>query len=400
MIERLAETDRPRLVAELRSRGISPFYRTAESMIGSSVRLEGRDVLMFGSNNYLGLAGDIRVRSAAVEQIHRYGSATTGSRLLNGSNKLHVEIEELIAGWYRAVDALVFTSGYTANVGVLSALMGSGDIIVVDEYAHASIIDGARLSGAQILRFEHNNVESLRNVLTAAETAAGEALVVVDGLYSMEGSLAPLPEIVAICQDRGAAIMVDEAHSLGLYGESLCGWAEECGVLGEVDILMGSLSKGLGSTGGFIAGSAELIAGLKGTARSHLFTTSATPASLGAALESLRIVMSPEGRDIAHQVRTSSAHLAHLLHEQGVALDLPRAGWSPILSVKIGSDEEAVEVWNEILNSGVYVGVALHPAVPRGRSILRICVTADHRPDDLRHVADVIGTAVVGVPAL
>ncbi|WP_186818435.1 aminotransferase class I/II-fold pyridoxal phosphate-dependent enzyme [Nocardia ninae] len=355
---------------------------------------------MFGSNNYLGLAGDERVKNAATAGIRRYGSASTGSRLLNGSNELHVEIESRIAAWFQTADALVFTSGYTANIGVISALVGTGDTIVADEYAHASIIDGARLSGARMLRFSHNDVHSLQNVLASVEPSTGEILVIVDGLYSMEGSLAPLRSIATMCKDRGAALMVDEAHSLGLYGATLRGWAEECGVLDDIDVLMGSMSKGLGSTGGFIAGSAELIAGLKGMARSNLFTTSATPASLNAAIESLRIVGSPEGRDIAERVRASSVRLAGLLRDAGVPLNPSGESWSPILPVLIGSDVMAIEIWNKILAGGVYVGVALHPAVPRGRALLRVCVTADHGPDDLARAAEVISAAAVGVPAL
>lgn len=395
IIERAAGRHLPRLIADLHQKAVSPFFRTMQSETDASVVLEDQRVLMFGSNNYLGLAADSRVLAAANEAVQSYGSATTGSRLLNGSVSLHVDIEERIAQWYGTPAALAFTSGYTANVGTISALMSRRDTVIVDAYAHASIIDGVRLSGARMLWFEHNSVESLRSVLAEASEAKGEILVVVDGLYSMEGSLSPLGDIVDLCKQAGAAVMVDEAHSLGIYGENRRGWAEECGVLADVDVLMGSLSKGIGSTGGFIAGSEELIAGLRGAARSFIFSTSAAPSSVAAANESIRILTSDEGKEMAARVELNSRTLVTLLGDRGVKVENVGDHWSPILPIVIGSEERTIATWNEILRSGAYVGIAVHPAVPRDRALLRVCVSATHTPDDLAKVADMIGIALV-----
>ncbi|GAA5089081.1 aminotransferase class I/II-fold pyridoxal phosphate-dependent enzyme [Nocardia iowensis] len=395
LIERLAAKSLPRLICELEEKSISPFFRTMQSAVGASVQMEDRQVMMFGSNNYLGLAAETRVLHSANRGIHEFGSATTGSRLLNGTVQLHVDIEERLAQWYGTDGALVFTSGYTANVGTIAALLGREDTAVVDAYAHASIIDGVRQSGARLRRFEHNNVDSLRAALAEVGNTSGDVLVIVDGLYSMEGSLSPLADIVAVTKSAGAAIMVDEAHSLGIYGEHRRGWAEECGVLPEVDVLMGSLSKGLGSTGGFIVGSADLIAGLRGAARSLIFSTSATPASVAAANEAIRIVMSEEGKVLAARVEDAARTLTTLLDDKGVKVEGATDHWSPILPVVIGDDEQAIAVWNEILRGGTYVGIAMYPAVPKDRALLRVCVSASHDRDDLVKVADVISNALV-----
>ncbi|WP_459961722.1 aminotransferase class I/II-fold pyridoxal phosphate-dependent enzyme [Nocardia sp. IFM 10818] len=364
-----------------------------QSAVGPWVQLDDQSVMMFGSNNYLGLAAEARVLYSANKGIHEFGSATTGSRLLNGSVGLHAEIEQRLAEWYGTDGALVFTSGYTANVGTISALLGREDVAVVDAYAHASIIDGVRQSGARLKWFEHNDVDSLRAAL-AEVGGTGEVLVIVDGLYSMEGSLSPLADIVDLTKAAGALLMVDEAHSLGIYGPNRRGWAEECGVLADVDVLMGSLSKGMGSVGGFIAGSAELIAGLRGSARSLIFSTSATPASVAAANESIRIVMSDEGKELAARLEESSRSLTGLLIEKGIKVEGATDHWSPIIPIVIGDDDKAVATWNEILRGGAYVGVALYPAVPRDRALLRVCVSAAHSPDDLAKVADIISNAL------
>ncbi|WP_028477010.1 pyridoxal phosphate-dependent aminotransferase family protein [Nocardia sp. CNY236] len=394
LIERLATKYIPRLISELESKSISPFYRTMQSAVGSSVQLEDRQVMMFGSNNYLGLASEARVLHSANTGIHQFGSATTGSRLLNGSVQLHVDIEERLAQWYGTDGALVFTSGYTANVGAIGALLGRESTAVVDAYAHASIIDGVRQSGARLKWFEHNSVDSLRAAIAEVGDTS-ETMVIVDGLYSMEGSLSPLADIVSVTKGAGALLMVDEAHSLGIYGPNRRGWAEECGVLDEVDVLMGSLSKGLGSTGGFIAGNAELIAGLRGAARSLIFSTSATPASVAAANEAVRIVMGEEGKILAARVEESARTLTGLLVDKGVNVEGATGHWSPIIPIVIGDDDRTVEIWNEILRGGAYVGVALHPAVPRDRALLRVCISAAHSSDDLVKVAEVISNALV-----
>ena len=277
--------------------------------------------------------------------------------------------------------------------------------MVVDQFAHASIRDGIRMSRASAHVFSHNDLGSLEKALTAARgSGAGQVLVVVDSLYSMEGSLAPIPQIAALARERGAALMVDEAHALGLYGQGRRGWVEECGSSGDVDVTMASLSKATASIGGFITGSRELITGLRVSARPMLFSTAAVPSSVAGALAAVRVIRGEEGARrvdaLRHNAITLRAELTRLGHDCGSGHG--DDAWSPIVPVHVGDDILAVEAWNRLMERGVYTGTAVSPAVPAAGAILRVCVTSDHTEEHLAHAAHAIDAVLgelVGAPA-
>jgi 8-amino-7-oxononanoate synthase len=375
---------------ELRESGLMPYFRLAESTVAAETVVEGRPRIMLGSANYLGLADHPEVIRGAREAIDRYGSTITGSRLLNGSTRLHAELEEEIADWQATDAAVVFTTGYQANVGTISSLLGPGDTVVVDSAAHASLLDGCVLSRAKTRAFLHDRMDLLEEALEKARRDGGAVLVVVDGVYSMEGDLARLDEVLPLCERYGAALMVDEAHATGVLGARGVGAAELYDVEARVDVRMGALSKALGSAGGFIAGSEDLVDFLKTNARAFLFTTAAVPAALGAALAALRVRRSSEGDELAHAALDNARHLWNGLHSLGLALGEPTrvrgAGEpvvTPIVSVVIGDDAAATRWWQGLFERGVFTSAAIHPAVPPRRALLRLCVMATHDRDQL-----------------
>jgi 8-amino-7-oxononanoate synthase len=374
-----AKVDDPRL-AEYRlaeALDLIPFYRELDGEIGPRVTFGGRSMVMLGSNNYLGLTADPRVRRAAVEAVERYGTGVTGSRLLNGTLPLHRQLEEFLADWVGMESALVFTTGYAANLGLLSALVGAADAAVVDSAAHASLIDGARFSEGTLRAFRHNRPNSLRRAIRAwrEQPEAGGVLVAVDGIYSMEGDFAPLGEIVAICRELGARLIVDEAHSLGVVGPRGAGSAAAAGV--RPDLVMGTFSKSLASCGGFVAGPREVVEYLKITCRPLLFTASGVPAALAAALEAARIARADDWRRevVAARADRLRQGLAELGYEVGGG-----AG-SAIVPVRVGEVWAAGMLWNALLERGVYTNCAIPPAVPR--AMLRTSVMATHSEEDI-----------------
>lgn len=393
LIDRLAADDRAQLLSSLRESDQSPYYRTMQSGIGGTATIRGVDRIMLGSNNYLGLAGHPEVVEATTAAVRRFGSASTGSRLLNGTMTLHEELEAEIADWFGTEDALCFSTGYQTNLGTLGALVGERDAVVVDEFAHASLRDGLRMARTSVHSFRHNDLGALEEALATARAGRPEQiLVVVDSLYSMEGSLAPLTGIADLARDAGAALMVDEAHAMGLYGPTRSGWVEETGTVDDVDVTMASFSKCSASCGGFITGSAELVTGLRATARSMIFSTSSVPAATASSLASIRLMRTDEGAALTDTVRRNSTFLRDLLGEKGIdaASGLAEDEWSPIVPVPVGDDVRAVHAWNLLLERGVYAGVAMHPAVPASGALLRLCVTAEHSQEQLVESAEAI----------
>lgn len=354
-------------------------------------------VSMFGSNNYLSLAGHPAMVAAAIDATETYGTATTGSRLLNGTYELHTELDRSVADLVGTESALTFPSGYQANVGTIAALLRYGDTAVVDEYAHASILDGVKLSGADLIKFRHNDTDHLAELLREQD-AGDTTLVIVDSVYSMEGSVAPLADICQIAHDQGAAVMVDEAHGVGVFGPNGSGWVRECGVQDGVDVLMGSLSKALASTGGFIAGSEDLIDMLRYTARALMFSTSSTPATVAAAIRSVRIAGSDEGTALRDDVLRQSGYLrrsiADAFPDQHDHMTDRKV--TPITPFKIGDSLRAASISQDLLKEGVYVGAALYPAVPPDQALLRLCVTAQTTD---REIDRLIGLLSELVPA-
>src|SRR5215211_4852003 len=288
------------------------------------VEMEGADRIMLGSNNYLGLTADPRVMQGARDALERYGTGLTGSRLLNGTLDLHLELEREIADWMGTEEALVFTTGHQTNVGTLGTILAPGDTVIADSGDHASILDGCLLSRAKLRPFRHNRLDKLEKMLERAGGDGGGVLVVVDGVFSMEGDVAPLPEIVELCAAHGARLMVDEAHGAGVLGARGAGASELLGVEDRVDLRMGTFSKSLASCGGFIAGSHEVVDFLRVQSRAFLFTAAAVPAAVGAALAALRIVRSDEGPELLARVLRNARTLRDGLEDLGFEVVQPQ----------------------------------------------------------------------------
>src|SRR5882757_9412033 len=303
------EYDRLEQLRAAREQDLMPYFRVLEGPTLPVVEMEGRARIMLGSNNYLGLTGDERVQRGALDALRRYGTGLTGSRFLNGTTDLHLELERELAEWLGTDAALVFTTGHQANVGTLGTILGPGDTVVVDSGDHASILDGCLLSRAKLRPFRHNRLDKLERMLGRAATDGGGVLVVVDGVFSMEGDVAALPEICDLVARYGARLMVDEAHGAGVLGARGAGAAELLGVEDRVDLRMGTFSKSLASCGGFIAGSHDVVDFLRVQSRAFLFTAAGVPAAVGAALAALRIVRSDEGPQLLARVLDNAAYL-------------------------------------------------------------------------------------------
>jgi 8-amino-7-oxononanoate synthase len=367
-----------------READLLPYFRTLQSPAAPVVEMEGAERIMLGSNNYLGLTADPRVIQGARDALERYGTGLTGSRLLNGTLDLHLELEREIADWMGTEEAIVFTTGHQANVGTLGTILAPGDTVIADSADHASILDGCLLSRAKLRPFRHNRLDKLEKMLERAWDDGGGVLVVVDGVFSMEGDLAPLPQIADLCRAHGARLMVDEAHAAGVLGARGAGTSELFGVEDRVDLRMGTFSKSLASCGGFIAGSHEVIDFLRIQSRAFLFTAAGVPAAVGAALAALRIVRSEDGPPLFARVLENAEYLNRGLHELGFKVVEPQplpdgsTVVTPIVPVVVGDDWKAVLLWRALYDAGVFVNVALHPAVPPAGALLRTSVMATH----------------------
>jgi 8-amino-7-oxononanoate synthase len=394
--------EREELLRAAREADLMPYFRTVESPAMPVVEMEGAPRIMLASNNYLGLTADERVMAGAEEALHRYGTGLTGSRLLNGTTPLHLELERELAEWMDTDDAIVFTTGHQANVGTLGTLLGPGDTVIVDSADHASILDGALISKAKMRPFRHNRLDRLERALQRGAQDGGGVLVVVDGVFSMEGDVAPLVDIGELCASHGARLMVDEAHAAGVLGARGAGASELLGVEDRVDLRMGTFSKSLAACGGFVAGPAEVIDYLRISSRPFLFTASAVPAALGAALAALRIVRSPEGPALLATVLERARYLADGLRALGYRTlsgqpvrtgpgpDAPlRTLVTPIVAVLVGDDWQAALLWRALYDGGVFTNCALHPAVPPGGALLRTSVMATHDTATLDRALDV-----------
>jgi 8-amino-7-oxononanoate synthase len=383
-------------VRALRTEGKLPYFRAMQTTNSTRVDIEGRPHLMMGSNNYLGLADHPLVMEGARKALDRFGTGTTGSRLLNGTIDLHLELEAEIADWYGVEDAIVFTTGHQSNLGTIGTLAGRGDIVVADADAHASIHDAAKFSDAQAVRFRHNDPDSLAQKLAVAAERGRPALVTIDGLYSMEGDIAPIDRIAAICLEYGALLLVDEAHAVGVFGRNLTGLTEAFGMTDVTPLRTGTFSKSIASTGGFAVGSRDLIDAIRIHGRSFLFTAAGVPAAVGAALAAVRLIRSAEGQERAERCLAN----ARFLRDSLVALDVPVADVAtgpdgqemvtPIVPVIVGESLRAAAKWNELFERGVFTGLAHYPAVPHDRALLRLAVTAEHSFVDLDEAAETI----------
>jgi 8-amino-7-oxononanoate synthase len=366
-----------------------PYFRVLEGPTLPVVEMEGKARIMLGSNNYLGLTGDERVKRGALDALDRYGTGLTGSRFLNGTIDLHLELERELADWFGTEAALVFTTGHQANLGALGTILAPGDTVIADKGDHASILDGCVLSRAKLRVFPHGRMDRLERALEKATAEGGGILVVVDGVFSMEGDVAPLAEIIERCDRYGARLMVDEAHALGVLGARGAGACELLGVEDRVDLRMATFSKSLASCGGVIAGPADVIEYLQISSRPFIFTASAVPAAIGATLAALRICRSDEGRRLfakvlenARYLRAGLAALGFRVLKRSVAPDGSEIA-TPIVPVLVGDDWKAVFLWKALYEAGVYVNVAIHPAVPPAGALLRTSLMATHDVDTL-----------------
>ena len=405
VFEKARSHDRAEQLAAAKEADLFPYFRLLTSQAGPVVEMEGRETIMLGSNNYLGLTADPRVKGAARDALERYGTALTGSRLLNGTIPLHIELEREIAEWMGTEDAIVFTTGYQANLGAIGTILEPGDTVICDSGDHASILDGAKLSGAKLRPFRHNRVDKLERTLARAAGDGGGVLVVVDGVFSMEGDISPLPEIVELCERFGARLLVDEAHGVGVLGARGAGACELYGIEDRVDLRMGTFSKSLASCGGFIAGSTEIVEYLRIAARPFLFTAAGVPAAVGAALEAVRICRS-EGGPLFERLLGNAAYLHAGLRDLGLKLIEPirlpdgSEALTPVVPVVVGEDWQAALLWKALFDAGVYTNVAIHPAVPPGGALLRTSLMATHEREHLDRALEIIGEVTERFPDL
>ena len=384
------EEKRAALVA---SSGEDPFHVVVERMVSATEAVvNGRKVIMVGTNNYLGLTFDPDCVDAACKAVREEGTGTTGSRMTNGSYAAHVALENELAAYFNCPAAIVFSTGYIANLGVISTLTGPGDVILMDTDCHASIYDGTRLGAAQVIRFRHNNPADLEKRLQRLGEQASRTLVVVEGIYSMLGDRAPLREIVDIKHRYGASLLVDEAHSLGVLGEHGRGLAEEASVEGEVDFITGTFSKSLGSIGGFCVSRWPELEHMRYAMRPYTFTASSSPSLIASTRQALQVLSSGVG--LRTKLWDNATRLYRGLTEMGFDLG-PEI--SPVIAVKlpVSVEEAPALLWGELLSHGVYVNLVLPPATPGGSPLLRCSISAAHSPEQI----DVVLKAFAAVSA-
>ena len=370
------------IAREAMALGIYPYFIPMTDNEGTEAVFQGRRLIMCGSNNYLGLTTHPAVRQAAIDATRRFGTSCTGSRFANGNLELHEQLEHELAEWVGKPAALVFSTGMQTNLGTISALVDRGDVVVLDKDDHASIVDGARLSWGETKRFRHNSIDGLARLLSGIPEEKGK-LVVVDGVYSMGGDIAPLPELISTCQKYGARLMVDDAHAMGVIGGGR-GTAAHFGLTEETDLIMSTFSKSFASIGGFVAGSEDVIHYVKHHARSLIFSASIPPASAAAALAALHIMRDePEHvqrlSQIGARMRASLRQLGfNILNSQ-----------SPIIPIHIGDDMMTVLTWKNLFENGVFVNPVLSPAVPAGSQLLRTSYMATHTDEQLDRVLEI-----------
>lgn len=362
--------------------GYYPYFIPLEETEGTEVVTRGHRLIMIGSNNYLGLTTHPKVREAAIEAIRKYGTSCTGSRFLNGTLTLHEELEAKLAEFLNKESALVFSTGFQTNLGTISALVGKGDVVITDKEDHASIIDGCRLALGQMKRFAHSDMKALERTLASCDPEAGK-LVVVDGVFSMGGDIAPLPEIVSLCKKYGARLMVDDAHSLGVLGEGR-GTAAHFGLEDEVDLIMGTFSKSFASLGGVIAGDEPVIHYIQHTGRAMIFSASMSPPNTAATLAALEIMKNePERRERLWR-NTEKMRLGY----QEMGFDTGKSE-TPIIPIIIGDEADTFTMWKRLFEEGVFVNVAIPPAVPTGKALLRTSYMATHTEAQLDRVLEI-----------
>ncbi len=367
---------------EAMASGLYPYFIPMTESEGTEAVFRGHRMIMCGSNNYLGLTTDPRVRQAAIDAINRFGTSCTGSRFLNGTLELHEQLEHELAEFVGKPAALVFSTGMQANLGAISALVSRSDVVVLDKDDHASIVDGARLGWGEVKRFRHNDLADLERILAAIPKGAGR-LVVVDGLYSMGGDIVPLPDLLPVCKKYGARLMLDDAHAVGVLGGGH-GTAAHFGLTAEVDLIMSTFSKSFASLGGFVAGDETVMHYIKHHARSLIFSASISPANAAAALASLHIMRTEPERverlaRIGEKMRRGYRSLGFNIGNSS----------TPIIPIIIGDDTRVLLFWKALFENGIFVNPVVSPAVPQGMQLLRTSYMATHTDAQLERVLEV-----------
>jgi 8-amino-7-oxononanoate synthase len=365
------------LARELRKEKLYPYFRRISSPQEPVVTIEGEKVIMLGSNNYLGLTSHPEVKQASSEAVLKYGTGCAGSRLLNGTLDIHVELEERLAAFMKTEAALTFSTGYQVNLGVLSCLLGRHDVAVLDKLDHASILDGVRLGFGKSLKYKHNDMKDLAGKLARSAPDSGK-LIVVDGVFSMEGDLARLPEIVELKNQHSARLLVDDAHGLGVFGENGRGSAEHFGVEHEVDLVMGTFSKSLATVGGFIAGNAAVVDYIKHHARSQIFSAATPPGAAAAVIRAIEIVEREPGR------RKELWENTHFMKQEleGLGFDTGHSE-SPVIPILVGDDMTTFVMARRLQEEGVFANPIVAPAVPPGQAMIRTSYMATHKREHL-----------------
>ena len=368
---------------EVMALGVYPYFHPIDENEATEVLIGGKRLIMVGSNNYLGLTQDARVKQAAVDAVLKYGSGCTGSRFLNGTLDLHVELESRLAKFMRRESALTFSTGFQVNLGVISTLVGKDDIVFCDRENHASIFDGCRLSFGKLRKYRHNDMADLEHQLSVAPADQGK-LIVTDGVFSMRGDLCNLPRIVELARKHGAAVMVDDAHGIGVLGRHGRGTAEHFGLESEVDVVMGTFSKSLACLGGFVSAREEVVHFIKHTARALIFSASITPASAASALAALDILeKEPERRTrLWKNAEKMKKGLLALGYEIGHSD-------SVIVPVRVGEMLDTFRFWKLLFDNGVFANPVIPPAVPDGECLIRTSYMATHTEEELDRVLEV-----------
>jgi 8-amino-7-oxononanoate synthase len=370
---------------EIIATGFYPYFTPLSSGQDTQVIINGKETIMIGSNNYLGLTSHPKVKEAAIKAVEMYGSGCSGSRFLNGTLDIHVELEERLAKFMKRESGLVFSTGFQTNLGTISALVNKGEYMITDRSDHASIVDGCRLSFGKVLKFKHNDMKDLERVLVSIDKNAGK-MIIVDGVFSMEGDIANLPKIVELAEKYNSRVMVDDAHSIGVLGENGRGTAEYFGLEDKVDIVMGTFSKSFASLGGFIVGDEPVLHYIKHTSRALIFSASMPPAAVAATLAALDIIETePQRRERLWQI-TEKMHKGF----KDIGLNIGETK-TPIIPVYIGEDMHTFKVWKALLEEGVFTNPIISPAVPPGSALLRTSYTATHTDKQLDMVLEIFG---------
>jgi len=368
---------------EVMALGLYPYFHPLSSGQDTGVVIDGKPMIMIGSNNYLGLTSHPEVKKAAIKAVEKYGSGCSGSRFLNGTLDLHVELEERLARFVKKEAALVFSTGFQTNLGAISTLVTKHDYVITDRSDHASIFDGCRLSFGDTVKYKHNDMEDLERVLSGLEHESGK-LIVVDGVFSMEGDVADLPQIVKLAKRFGARVMVDDAHGIGVMGPNGRGTAEYFGLEGQIDLIMGTFSKSFASLGGFIAGEEEVIHYVKHISRELIFSASMPPAAVAATLKALEIIQSEPER------RARLWEITRRMHEEykNLGFDIG-VSETPVIPIIVGEDLQTFKFWKELFDQGVFANPIVSPAVPKGKALIRTSYTATHTDKQMDRVLEV-----------